>query len=116
MALSGTFNQQDSNGGVEMRNGALFLKNGNGDVVGILQFNNNGVRLYGYGDYEGGSLSIGNASNASNVALISQGTLRLSGDIEIDSGNPLLINGFETFDGTIGAGQSFRVFNGMIVK
>lgn len=116
MALSGTFNQQDSNGGVEMRNGALFLKNGNGDVVGILQFNNDGVRLYGYGDYEGGSFSIGNASNARNVTLVSQGVLRLSGDIEIDSGNPLLINGFETFEGTIGAGQSFRVFNGMIVK
>lgn len=116
MALSGTFNQQDSNGGVEMRNGALFLKNGNGDVVGILQFNNDGVRLYGYGDYEGGSLSIGNASNASNVTLVSQGALRLSGDIEIDSGKPLLINGFETFEGTIEAGQSFRVFNGMIVK
>lgn len=115
MVLNGTFGQQDRNGGVEMRNGALFLKDGEGNTVGILQFRDYGVSLYGYGDVAG-KFYIGTASSGSDVGVLSQGELMLSGvDVEIFSTNPLKIQGMETFNGTIGAEQSFRVVNGLIV-
>lgn len=107
MQLSGTFIQQDNQGGVTMRNGAMFLMDSSGNTVGILQFRNDGVSLYGYGDIDG-ILQIGTPSSGNNMIIDCPGTLDLSA-------GTLRSNGQRTYNGTISSGQSFRVANGMIL-
>ena len=107
MQLSGTFIQQDNSGGVSMRNGAMFFMNSNGKTVGILQFRNYGVSLYGYGDIDG-TIQIGTPASGSNMTIACPGTLDLSAGV-------MRSNGQKTYNGTISSGQSFRVANGMIL-
>ena len=107
MQLSGTFIQQDNSGGVSMRNGAMFFMNSNGKTVGILQFRNYGVSLYGYGDIDG-TIQIGTPASGSNMTIDCPGTLDLSA-------GAMRSNGQKTYNGTISSGQSFRVANGMIL-
>lgn len=107
MQLSGTFIQQDNSGGVSMRNGAMFFMNSNGKTVGILQFRNYGVSLYGYGDIDG-TIQIGTPTSGSNMIIDCPGTLDLSAGV-------MRSNGQKTYNGTISSGQSFRVANGMIL-
>ena len=107
MQLSGTFIQQDNSGGVSMRNGAMFFMNSNGKTVGILQFRNYGVSLYGYGDIDG-TIQIGTPASGSNMIIDCPGTLDLSAGV-------MRSNGQKTYNGTISSGQSFRVANGMIL-
>lgn len=107
MQLSGTFIQQDNSGGVSMRNGAMFFMNSNGKTVGILQFRNYGVSLYGYGDIDG-TIQIGTPASGSNMTIDCPGTLDLSAGV-------MRSNGQKTYNGTISSGQSFRVANGMIL-
>lgn len=107
MQLSGTFIQQDNSGGVSMRNGAMFFMNSNGKTVGILQFRNYGVSLYGYGDIDG-TMQIGTPTSGNNMLIDCPGTLDLSANV-------LRSNGQRTYSGTISSGQSFRVANGMIL-
>ena len=107
MQLSGTFIQQDNQGGVTMQNGAMFLVNSSGNTVGILQFRNDGVSLYGYGDIDG-TIQIGTPASGNNMIIDCPGTLDLSANV-------LRSNGQRTYSGTISSGQSFRVANGMIL-
>ena len=107
MQLSGTFIQQDNSGGVSMRNGAMFFMNSNGKTVGILQFRNYGVSLYGYGDIDG-TIQIGTPASGSDMIIDCPGTLDLSAGV-------MRSNGQKTYNGTISSGQSFRVANGMIL-
>ena len=107
MQLSGTFIQQDNQGGVTMRNGAMFLMDSSGNTVGILQFRNDGVSLYGYGDIDG-IIQIGTAASGNNMIIDCPGTLDLSAGV-------MRSNGQKTYNGTISSGQSFRVANGMIL-
>ena len=107
MQLSGTFIQQDNQGGVTMRNGAMFLMDSSGNTVGILQFRNDGVALYGYGDIDG-TIQIGTPASGNNMIIDCPGTLDLSANV-------LRSNGQRTYSGTISSGQSFRVANGMIL-
>ena len=107
MQLSGTFIQQDNQGGVTMRNGAMFLMDSSGNTVGILQFRNDGVSLYGYGDIDG-IIQIGTPASGNNMIIDCPGTLDLSANV-------LRSNGQRTYSGTISSGQSFRVINGMIL-
>lgn len=107
MQLSGTFIQQDNQGGVTMRNGAMFLMDSSGNAVGILQFRNDGVSLYGYGDIDG-IIQIGTPASGNNMIIDCPGTLDLSANV-------LRSNGQRTYSGTISSGQSFRVANGMIL-
>lgn len=107
MQLSGTFIQQDNQGGVTMRNGAMFLMDSSGNTVGILQFRNDGVSLYGYGDIDG-IIQIGTPASGNNMIIDCPGTLDLSANV-------LRSNGQRTYSGTISSGQSFRVANGMIL-
>ena len=107
MQLSGTFIQQDNSGGVSMRNGAMFFMNSNGKTVGILQFRNYGVSLYGYGDIDG-TIQIGTPASGSDMIIDCPGTLDLSAGVMRSKGQ-------KTYNGTISSGQSFRVANGMIL-
>lgn len=107
MQLSGTFIQQDNQGGVTMRNGAMFLMDSSGNTVGILQFRNDGVSLYGYGDIDG-TMQIGTPASGSDMIIDCPGTLDLSAGV-------MRSNGQKTYNGTISSGQSFRVANGMIL-